>query len=357
MQIEKSTKKVLMLCTAGRGGMRSVVESYRDDGLFDTWNVQLIFTHDEGGWGKKMYMFLKAISIYCFHILFSEISLVHVHSAMRGSFWRKNVFSAFARLKNIPVILHLHGSEMKSFYSESSSFEKRLISNILRKADVVMVLSESWSEFIKRISPSATVEVVHNYVSIPGECAESLNDGVVRILFLGLLGKRKGIYDLIQVAERLRNNKLKFLFWVGGNGEIDKVNELIKKHELTEHFEMLGWIDKGQKKQYLAKSDIFILPSYNEGLPMSLLEAMSWQLPVVSTTVGGIPELIRDGLDGLLTEPGDLDKIESALKELIISEMFRQKLGRNAKRRIESGFSKDIVHPQINNLYSRIGNW
>lgn len=353
----RQNEVVLMLCTAARGGMRTVVESYRDDGLFDRWNVKLIFTHDEGGWIKKLYMFTKALFIYSYYIFFTRVALVHNHSAMRGSFWRKNVFSAIARLRSVPVILHLHGSEMESFYSNSSDRSKRMISNILSNVSSVMVLSNSWSAFIEKIAPKAQVDIIYNYVKVPDRHTESMHDGVVKILFLGLLGKRKGIYDLVEVANRLKNKGLSFEFWIGGNGEFEKVNSLVEENKLTDCIKMLGWIDKQTKEQYLEKTDIYILPSYNEGLPMSVLEAMSWQIPVISTSVGGIPELIRDREDGFIVEPGNLDQIESALEELIASESLRLTMGKSAKSRIESGFSKEVIHPKIDALYKKVGNW
>ena len=96
--MNNDTKPIsIMLCTAARGGMRTVVESYDNDGLFDKWNTRLIYTHDDGGWLKKILIFIRALLIFCYLISLKKVLFVHVHSAMRGSFWRKNVFSGICR--------------------------------------------------------------------------------------------------------------------------------------------------------------------------------------------------------------------------------------------------------------------
>ena len=316
-----------------------------------------MFTHDDRNMFLKFYTFLKGLLIFLYYISFKNVALVHNHSAMKGSFWRKNIFSSIARLRGIPVLLHLHGSEMQTFYNNSSAYAKLKISTVLEKADRVIVLSKSWSEFIAQISPKAKTEILYNYVSLPSRESKSLDDGIPKVLFLGLLGKRKGVYDLIEVAQRLRENNKKFEFWIGGNGEVDSVSKLLEKNELTSFVKLLGWIDKQAREEYLGKSDIYILPSYNEGLPMSLLEAMSWQIPVISTNVGGIPELIRDGVDGLIVKPGNIDQIEEALMKLIDSKAERVRLGKNSKSRIESDFSDKVILPKLNKIYTKYGNW
>lgn len=354
MSNNKEKKITLMLCTAARGGMKSVVEAYEKDGFFDKWNVTLISTHDDRSQFLKYFTFLKGFLKYIFLLTFKKVALVHAHAATRGSFWRKNFLASIARLRGVPVILHQHGAETKDFYDNCTDFQKKWMTSYFTKADKVVVLSNSWFEFVSEIAPKSHIEVLYNYVTLPKQVATSANDGIPKILFLGILGKRKGVYDLIKVAENLKASNKKFEFWVGGNGEVDKVQALVDEKNLGDCFKLLGWVSK---EDYLAKADIYILPSYNEGLPMSLLEAMSWQLPVISTTVGGIPELIRDGVDGFVVEPGNITEIEAALTKLIDSEELRHSQGVNARQRVEESFSDKAVLPQLDKIYQEVGNW
>lgn len=352
--INKNKPISIMLCTAARGGMRTVVESYKKEGMFDKWNTKLIFTHNEGSLVTKIYFFLKAVIYFSYLIFFKKVCFIHNHSAMRGSFWRKNIFSSLARLAKIPVILHLHGSEMQSFYYSQSKKGKTRISNILTKADKVIVLSESWQEFISCIAPNAKIEVIYNYVRLPDYVSNRLENKEIKILFLGLIGKRKGIYDLIESAERLSKQTKHFKIMIGGNGEVEVAKKLVEDKKLTDKIIFLGWLSGDKKLEYLADADIFILPSYNEGLPMSLLEAMSWKLPVISTKVGGIPELVRDGLDGLLFEAGEIDIMTEYMYQLITEKEEREKLGSSARKRVKNMFSNEIIIPQLNAVYELI---
>lgn len=350
---------VIMLCTAARGGMRTVVESYERDGLFKKWNIRLVHTHDEGSVLKRLKIFTQALIRFVYLILFKKVALIHNHSAMRGSFWRKNVFSTLARMRGIPVILHLHGSEMEKFYYSQTQWGKNRIISVLNKADTVMVLSKSWREFVLKIAPEARVQIVYNYVSPPLRIQQQTvpaSDDIVNILFLGLIGKRKGVYDLVNAVKKIKlDGYQEFKLLIGGNGEVEQLQQLILDNDLKNEIIYLGWVSGEAKEEYLRSCDVFILPSYNEGLPMSLLEAMSWGKPVISTRVGGIPELIRDNQDGRIVDAGSVDQISSTLIELIESEDKRRQFGQSARERIEEKFSDKVILPQIDDLYQRIG--
>ena len=137
---------------------------------------------------------------------------------------------------------------------------------------------------------------------------------ILNLLFLGLITNGKGNFDLIKViAGNKEKYHSKIHLSVGGNGEVNRLNDLIKKHNIEELVEFLGWITREQKEIALSNTDIYILPSYNEGLPVSILESMSYGKAIISTDVGGIPEIVRNRENGLLISPGDLKQIEDAL--------------------------------------------
>lgn len=342
-----------MVCTAARGGMKSVVEGYREDGLFDKWNIRLISPHDEGGIFFRIKMLIGAYFQFLYFLLFNQVTLVHCHAAMRGSFWRKSLFAMTAKAFGKPVFFHLHGSEMKSFYSAQTTFLKKLISWILSKQTKVIVLSKSWFDFVKSISPLANVEILSNYVQMPNthNQVDKAKNNKTKILFLGYLGKRKGLYDLLPAFKFVIDKGLNAELILGGNGEIDKLKDLAHELKIDKHVDFVGWVSGKEKVRLLQEADIFVLPSHNEGLPMSLLEAMSHTLPVVTTFVGGIPELVRDGIDGHLFVPGDIAKLAEHLIHLVENYESRTKMGTVAKENVQSNFSKDVIFPKLNQLY------
>lgn len=342
-----------MVCTAARGGMLSVVEGYLADGLFSRYNVTLLYSHVEGSFYLRLLAAIKAFMQLLQLLIRCRVSLVHCHSAMKTSFWRKSLFALISRLAGVPVIFHLHGSEMKSFVNAQPVLIRRLIGWILAKQSAVVVLSGSWSSYLKSISPRANVVILSNYIDLPVLDNNSLrdSDAAVVVLFLGLIGKRKGVYDLLHsfksALEQLPNLRL----IIGGNGEVAQAKALARELNIENSVVFAGWVSGEAKVNLLRHACLYVLPSYNEGLPVSLLEAMSWQVPVITTRVGGIPELVRDGIDGLLIEAGDRTALSSAIVSLAQDVDLRKNMGLQARIQVERNFSKEVILPKLENLY------
>jgi glycosyltransferase involved in cell wall biosynthesis len=340
----------IMIWNAARGGMRSVVVNYRDDGFIDQQGITLIHSYADKGFVGRQLLLIRALISYLFRLLTQKVELVHCHAAMRGSFWRKALFAGLARRFGVPVLLHLHGSEMKGFYESQSPRVRRLIARQLELANAVLVLSDSWKKFILEIAPRSKTIVVPNYVRVPDSLERPARQDVT-VLFLGLLGQRKGIYDLLEAFARARRQNPMLKLVVGGNGEIAEAKRLAHKLGVEESVTFLGWIDEAKRREMLTHSDIFVLPSYNEGLPMSVLEAMAYGLPVIATPVGGISELITDGLDGRLVAPGDVAALERELLDLARAPELRHALGEAGHRRVTEHYADTVVLPLLHSIY------
>ena len=117
-----------------------------------------------------------------------------------------------------------------------------------------------------------------------------------------------------------------------------------------------GWLDDQKKMQELKTASYFVLPSYFEGVPMCILEAMSYQLPVISTRVGGTPDLIESDVDGLLIQAGDIDALTSAMKQLLDNPEYASQLGIAARKKIESQFKADQVLQNLGEIYNSMIN-
>lgn len=346
---------IVMLCTVARGGMRSVVEGYRDDGIFDKWGISLIDTHVEGGYWVRFKVFCSAFFRFAGLLAQRKVDGLHCHVAAYGSFWRKSIFASLAHLCRVPVILHLHGSRTKEFVARQPRWSLCLIRWQLRKANAIVVLSESWKEYIISIEPAARVRVIPNGVTLPKEpTCDAVGGEFVNILFLGEVGERKGIYDLLRALPEVLRHCPSMRLQIGGKGEIERAQDLVRELGVGDAVEFCGWVVGDEKRALLRGASIYVLPSYNEGLPMSILEAMSWKLPIISTTVGGIPELVRDREEGFLINPGDVEALTRALIKLASDTSLRQSMGQKALRRVEQGFSSVYVSRSIDELYSAI---
>jgi len=345
-------RRVAMICTGARGGMRSVVEGYRADGLFDRWNVELLESHAEGGLGLRMGLAFRSLMRLLWLLLTRQVALVHCHAAMRGSFWRKSIFALLARGAGVPVLFHLHGSEMQGFVGSLPAPLRRLVGWILARQTSVIVLSQSWATYVKAIAPRAKVEILHNYVALPDLSTRAPRDvGRVNLLFLGLVGHRKGVFDLLPAMAEVLKQHPSVHLTLGGNGEVERARSLVQELGIAHAVTLAGWVGGEDKLRYLRCADVYVLPSHNEGLPMSLLEAMSWGVPVISTRVGGIPELVRDGEDGLLVNAGNPQALAAAIGHLAGNPAERERMGACARSRVEGGFSREAVLPRLDAIY------
>lgn len=349
-----SRRMNVTIWNAARGGMRSVVEAYAQDGFVASERIRLIAAYVDGGFVRRQWVMVKALVTFTGLLLRRRVALVHCHASMRGSFWRKGLFASLARLFRVPVILHLHGSEMKPFYQAQSPFLKARIRGHLEKATRVLVLSESWRQFVGGIAPAARIVVIPNYVSVPPAPDPALRTGR-NILFLGLVGTRKGVFDLIPAFARVHARHPDAHLVIGGNGEVERAAALVREHGLEDAVTLAGWIDGPGKAELLARSDIYVLPSYNEGLPMSVLEAMAAGLAVVTTRVGGIPELMTDGQDGLLVDAGDQEALSNALIRLLDDAALQRRLAIVGRERVAAEYSDAAILPRLRSVYRDCG--
>lgn len=354
---------IWMMCTAARGGMRSVVEGYERDGLFSKHGVRLLFTHVEGSAVQRVAVAAKALALFFWALVNKRVSIAHIHMAMRGSFWRKSLFASLARLFGRPVILHLHGSEMQPFYFSQGALGRALIKAQLTKASAVFVLSQSWRSFVLEVAPDCRVEVLPNYVAVGGRdqaaaqaADQAMTNKEFSFLFMGILGKRKGIFDLLPAFSVALQSNPKMRLVVGGNGDIDGAKALADNLQISQQVDFVGWVSGDAKKTLLAQCDAFVLPSYNEGLPMAILEAMAVAKPVISTRVGGIPELIHDGDQGLLIEPGDQPGLTAALLRLANQPAVAKQMGEAGLATVVNGYSETVILPRIGELYAALGH-
>ncbi|MCP5283226.1 MAG: glycosyltransferase family 4 protein [Rhodoferax sp.] len=346
---------VVMLCTAGRGGMRAVVEGYRDDGVFDRHHVRWLVTHDEGSLVRRLSLALRAWLTLLGLLLRRRVRLLHSHMAMRGSFWRKSIFNATARLFGVPVLAHLHGSEFRQFHAALPPWLQRRVAREFEACAEVLVLSTEWADFVQGIAPRAHVRVLPNYVRMPAAVARTAASatGGVTGLFLGVVGQRKGVFDLLPALAQALRLAPGLRLRIGGNGDVDAARARARELGVGDQVEFLGWVSGEAKAQALAAAQFYVLPSHNEGLPMSLLEAMAHGLPVISTRVGGIPGLVRDGTDGLLVTAGDVTALAAALARMATDATWRHAAGQAARARVQQDFSDVVVLPQLDAAYAR----
>ncbi len=352
-------RSVLMVGTnlAGKGGIRAVVQGYLEGGLFQRFEGVYVATHRYGTRWDKLTAALLGWRSIAAHLRKMDAPLVHVHLASHASFWRKSVVCLMSRLAGRPYLLHVHGGGFLNFYErESGPVARGCIRNVLRNAVLVIAVSAQWRERLLKICPDANVEVLTNAVALPDLAQRSTQrDSDPTVLFLGDLNRGKGVFDLVAAFARIANRFPRLRLVFGGVGSGEEVQRLASDLGVGHRIVLAGWLDHERKRDALSRATIFALPSYAEGMPMALLEAMSWELPVVATSVGGIPQLIANEYNGLLIGAGDVAGLAAALARLMDDEALRQQLGAGARRTVETGFTLESALAQLDQIYRRFG--
>ena len=312
------------------GGISSVVNEWLEAGIEQKLDLKYIPTLKDGRPGRYLGKFSDAVKAYSRMLIeiMRPVDIVHIHLSSYMSFYRKLIIFWIVKTRGIKTIVHLHGSMFKEFYKNGPAIQKNLIKWMFNKSDAIIVLSETWHQFVSEISTNSNIYIIHNGVSPKKfHTKKSINKKRITITFMGRLGKRKGTYDLIDVFTRLSTEFPDVELLLGGDGDIEEVKNLVDRKGLSNRIHVLGWLSGPEKLKVFANSDIYTLPSYNEGLPVSILEAMASGLPIVSTHVGGIPEAVIDNKNGFLVQPGDIDTLYICLSELCRSKQLRQKMG------------------------------
>lgn len=339
-----------------KGGISSVVDVYRANGLFARWRIAYIGTVASGSHAYKMRCLAVALWAFIKLVFADRVSLVHAHTASRASFWRKSLFMLIARSAGIPVILHLHGGDFELFYrSECGKWRQRYIRYVLRSVDRVIVLSQQWRARIESIEPAAKTVTIGNPVAIPSIVPSIAERQPADLLYLGRFSERKGVFDLLEAGARVRAKYPALRIRCGGEGDIAGVESRARELGLADSLQMLGWVSGAAKDRELMQATIYVLPSYAEGLPMGVLEAMAVGTPTVATTVGGIPDAIENGVNGFTIEPGDIDALADAIQRLLDDADLRARFAAAARAKVEQNYSTQRVLAQLDELYKRLG--
>lgn len=336
----------------GNGGIASVIKTYTD---MENLNrvIDIIPSYVDGYKMHKIVAFIKGyIRCICKLISDKKIKIVHIHSASRASFKRKKYFLKLSKIFNKKVIFHIHGAEFIQFYNQSSDRKKREISNVLKKADKIIALGEMWKKNLYDISENENIEILYNPVVVSEFKQSDLSSE--DILFMGRLGRRKGIYDLLDVIPSVIEKYPNVKFNIGGDGEIENVRKIIEKRQIERNVEILGWVDFERKIEYFKKSSIYILPSYDEGLPVSILEAMASGLPTIASNVGAIEEQIDHNKNGYLFNPGDKKQMEKYIVKLLEDKKLRLSMGKIATNRVKEKFDINVIEKKLIKIYEEI---
>lgn len=304
--------------------------------------------------GLKLFLYIfTTFCSFAGYLLKVKPAVIQVFTSSFWGFWRSCTYIMIAKLFGIKVIYHLLNA-VDVFWEESKGVQKTMIKLFLNECDILIVQSDGIKQFVERISDTPVVAIYNGvetwrYNKVSSK--DHFSDGKIQVVFLGGLSKNKGVFDILKAAQ-LINNNVHFTF-VGG-GPVNEFEEYAAQLGINQQVKFTDIITEEEKVAQLIASDIFVLPSYAEGQPVAILEAMSCGLPVISSTVGSMPEVVIDGENGFLIEPGDIRQLTEKISILIDDSTLYKKISKHNYLQARKLYDINRVFSEISEVYSTL---
>jgi glycosyltransferase involved in cell wall biosynthesis len=342
---------------SAQGGIASVLSTYIEAGLIDGRETEFVPTFRTGSALTRLRVGFCAFARVFRELLNNRVRLLHIHVAQRTSFYRKSLFVALAGFFDVPVILHLHSGEFEEFYERHCGrLRQAYVRWVLRRASVLIALSDARALWLARTVPGVRVEVIHNPLLFPeSRPVKTASERGRTILYMGRMTAKKGVYDFLAAVDQLNHQGVDFEAIVCGTGEEEAVRRYLEEHRLSSLVALAGWVTGDDKRAVLESAAVFVLPSYFEGQPMAVLEAMACGTPVVCTRVGGVPDVIIHEQDGLLVEAGDVTELAIAILRLLNDPPLRDELASCAVVKVRREFSAEHSIAALRRIYAEFG--
>lgn len=313
---------------------------------------------------------VRFVPIYPFHLQLHGFFINKLIKAMKSKFDVIHLHNPLIPVihTSLPTIITEHGTVkggiarretldlfslgLKSFSRMYISIEQKLVNS----ADKVTAVSKSCADELKGYYRIKDVEVVYNGVDanffVPNEMK---NENEPYILYTGSLDALKGLVDLIRSAIYVCQGYPNIRFILAGKGSLERhLRKLVHNLNLDKNVSFVGYIDQNALLRYYQNATLYVLPSYYEGLPTTILEAMSCGIPVVATAVAGTSAVIRDSENGFLVPPKDPEKLSEAIIKLVEDEKLRKEMGRNGREQVKKFYDWNVIADRIERLYELI---
>lgn len=341
------------------GGMGRVKDNIVKAQRLPWWpfEVRQLVTRDARGTYSSLMLTLRAICAVWKAKLSGQNFLVHVNFGDNGSAVRKGLIVLGARACGVPTILHLHAVQLERQYPALPSLIKLALRAVFRVSSCCVVLgprAERWLHHELKV-PKDRIEILWNGVETAAPAAERpSNPGPIEILFLGNLMPRKGVSELLSALGALRT-EVPWRITFAGGGDLAGYTEEARRYRVLQHCCFTGWVGEQQAKDLISSADLLVLPSYEEGLPLSILEALSAGTAVICTPVGEIPEVLENDVSAVLAPAGDVAALTESLKSLIEDSSRRSRIAAGGRELYQAKFTLDAFHAALLRIYHKHG--
>ncbi|MCM1141788.1 MAG: glycosyltransferase family 4 protein, partial [Muribaculum sp.] len=294
----------------------------------------------------KMMYFATGMIDFLIRLPFYDI--VHIHTADYGTEKRKRIFARIAKIFGKKLIVHLHSCDpTTSIIGEY----KDLYNYTFHNADKIILLSKTWRNLAINSFPDIRDKFHVLYNPCPTVVSSKFEERKRYILFAASVIQRKGYEDLIRAFAKIAKDFPEWELKIAGNGEIENAKQVALELGVSQQIEFLGWINGNAKDKVFRNASIYCLPSHSEGFPMGVLDAWAYHLPVVSTPVGGLPDVAVDMKNILLFTPKDIEGLSNKLRLLMSDSELYQVITNASAEFADDKFNIKNICAQLGAIY------
>ena len=348
---------------AAVSGVSTHVNLLMDSALADDFEVVHFQVgseaRDEGALGRFMRLVLSPFFLAA-TIVFRHVSLVHINTSLNPrAYWRDLAYLAVSKMLGARVVYQVHGGALPQRFFAGSKLLTEFLRFTLKAPDLVLVLAQVELEAYRNFVPEQHVVALPNgidcrpYGAVPAVQTEKGH--TLRLVYIGRIAREKGLYETLQGMRLAHELGVDAHLVIAGSGaEESRLRRYAQALGIAARTCFVGPVFGADKVKLLAGADVTILPSYSEGLPYALLEAMAAGIPVIATPVGAIPDVVTDGIHGFLVPPRDG---KSIAESLAILAGDRERLGwmsRACRRRIRAAFSIERLAQELSLHYAQL---
>ena len=347
--------KVLVVATSRktRGGITSVIKAHETGEQWKKYHCKWIETHIDKSKPIKLLYAIRGLLFFLIYLPFYDI--IHFHVSFQGSLTRKYYMSKIARLFKKKIIVHFHPPTPEVLYDSQNSKKYK---KLFRTADIVIVLSNEWKKLLKQqFNIEKNIRILYNpcpKITTILTDEEKKNDRY--ILFSGTLIKRKGYQCLIKAFSLIASDFPQWKLILAGNGEIEEAKKLIKGFHLERQIILKGWVNFNEMDILYQNASAFCLASSGEGFPMVVIEAWAHGVPVITTLVGGLPDIVVENENALTFKYNDEKQLSQQMRRLITDDNLRKKLSSAGITLSQQFFNTETINKQLESIYEKLSN-
>lgn len=359
---EKTDRYIYIACpwTPKGGGMFKVadylIQAQAAPASETSAELRALDTRGGGSAGYSFWVLANALVKLVRGRLTGQLAGVHVNVAERLSLFRKSAVVIVCRTLGVPVVLHLHAAQLHHFYRTLPRLLQMLTRWVFSLPASCLVLGTAARQFVvdELRVPASRVEIVINGVPEPLQARRKVVAGATQhVLFLGNLSERKGVSDLLQALALPGFDSTRLLVSLAGGGDVEAYQAKAKALAIDGFVRFEGWSDQQKVARLMARSDVLVLPSYDEGLPLVILEALANGVAVVCSPVGEIATVLTDGVNACFVRPGDIVGLAAGLQRVLQQPELMGTLERNGRNLYAQHFSLTHFFASVAQVHRR----